>query len=149
LHKSRWNSPILIMPVLLVLWGSYAAVSKMATSRLDSFQVLFYTFGISCLMFTIMLIANGRIKSVLSLTLRDGVRLLATGLPFYLYFLLYSLSMNRIPVVEASMLNYLFPVFIVLLSIPLFGERLSLVKGLSILFAWPKTLNSTMLTRLI
>jgi hypothetical protein len=49
---------------------------QMATNRLDSFQVLFYTFGITFLMFTIMLIANGRIKSVLTLTLRDRVRLL-------------------------------------------------------------------------
>ncbi|MFC5528085.1 DMT family transporter [Cohnella yongneupensis] len=121
------------MTVLLFLWGSFAAASKIALESLDNYQIQFYMFGSATLINTAIIAYTGRMKAVLSLSLKDISKLLLIGLPYYFYFLLYILSLNKIPVVEASMLNYLFPLFIVLLSAFMFGERLTPSKTASIL----------------
>jgi drug/metabolite transporter (DMT)-like permease len=136
MKKSRLDNPYLLMSILLVLWGSFAAVSKMALTMLDYYQVQFYMFGSAVVIFTVMFSLNGRIKSLFTLRPKEMAKLLLYGLPNYLYYLFYILSLGLIPVIEASMLNYMFPIFIVLLSVPMFGESLTLAKGFSILLGF-------------
>lgn len=136
MKQSRWDNPYFLMTILYILWGSLAAVSKLALGSLDNYQVQFYSFGSGFVFFTALLAANGKLKALFAVKRRAIVRLLLLGVPFYLYSLLYSLSFNRISVVEASMLNYLFPVLIVLLSVPLLGERMTAGKTVSILLGF-------------
>lgn len=122
-----------LMPVILVLWGSFAAVSKLTMEGMDSFQLQFLMFGIASIVMTLSLLLRKKLKQTLIMRPREILILLLCGLPSWLYYFLYTLSLKMIPAVEASMLNYLFPVMIVLFAIPINRERLTLPKALSLL----------------
>lgn len=129
-----------LMPVILVLWGSFAAVSKLTLSGMDSFQLQFWMFGVAFVGMTLSLIIRGRLGTVFHILPKQFAALLLCGALYYSYYFLYTLSMRQIPAVEASMLNYLFPVMIVLFAIPIHHEKLTPMKALSIFFGFVGTL---------
>ena len=123
--ESIYSNSYILMGVLLIFWGSFAAVSKLLLAGLDSFQVLFFIFGIAAVIMTIMFIASGKSKLLVEVTLKDYLKLAVIAVPQFLYYSLYTLSLRLIPAVEASMINYLFPVFIILLALPINNEKLT------------------------
>lgn len=132
-EKRKVNGFLLVsMPLILVMWGSFAAVSKLTLRNMDSFQLQFWMFGSAAAIMTVSMLLRRKLAGVFQMKPREVLVTLLCGLPSYLYYLLYTLSLSKIPAVEASMLNYLFPVMILLFAIPINGERLSLAKGLSL-----------------
>jgi len=119
------------MALLLVLWGSFAAVNKLVVQNLDSFQVQFYMFSAAVLVMTPFIVFGGRRKEFRGVPLKDFIKLFLFAVPSYLYYFLYTMSMKHIPAVEASMINYLFPIMIVAFSIPINGEKLDWIKLVS------------------
>jgi drug/metabolite transporter (DMT)-like permease len=134
------KNPFVLMPILLLMWGSLAAVSKLLLNNLDSYQVLFYMYGIGVVSFLVILFWRGSVRAIVSWKLADIILLLACGILSFLYDYFYFRSLELIPAVEASMLNYLFPIFIVLLAIPIHKERLDVFKVISIGMGFAGTL---------
>lgn len=135
--KTRtFDNPYVLMVILLILWGSLAAVSKLVLQKLDSFQVQFYIFGIAVLIMTPLLFINGKVREFKSITGKEYVKLFLFAVPSFLYFFLYTMSLKRIPAVEASMINYLFPIMIVLFSIPINNEKFDRFKLLSLVLGF-------------
>ena len=114
-----------LMSIILLVWGSFAAVSKLVLRNIDNFQLMFYIFGFAFLAMTIIFIISGKIKELFTLSREDFIKLFLFSLPSFLYYFLYILSLRLIPAVEASMLNYLFPVLIVVISAPVNGEKIN------------------------
>ncbi|WP_127589115.1 DMT family transporter [Paenibacillus koleovorans] len=124
--NTKWmDNPYVLMGLLLVLWGSFAAASKFALQSLDSFQVQFYMFGSALVVMTVIFVANGRMRSLLALPPYAFRKLIVYAIPSYLYYFLYIMALQLVPAIEASMLNYMFPILIVALSVPMQGEKLS------------------------
>ncbi|MBP1993181.1 DMT family transporter [Paenibacillus eucommiae] len=119
------KNPYLLMALLLTLWGSFAVASKFALQSLDNFQLQFYMFGSAIIVLTPLFIISGRMKRLLALPRKEAGKLVLYGVPSYLYYLFYILALNLIPAIEASMLNYMFPILIVVLSVPMNGEKLT------------------------
>ncbi|MDR3644071.1 MAG: DMT family transporter [Clostridia bacterium] len=138
--KGLTNHIFVLAPALVLLWGSFAAVSKLALSSLDAFQLQFYMFGLACVALTILLLINGRLGELRRISKKDILRLVLISVPSYLYYFLYTLSLKLLPAVEASSLNYIFPIMIVLFAIPIQHEKLSLLKSVSILAGFLGTL---------
>ncbi|WP_426453016.1 DMT family transporter [Paenibacillus sp. S-38] len=127
------KNPYVLMPILLLMWGSLSAVSKLLLDRLDSYQVMFYMYGLGALLFLAVLLCKVRLKGALkSWKGADYGLLFACGLFTFLYDFFYLKSLELIPAVEASMLNYLFPIFIVLFAVPMHREKLTLPKLVSV-----------------
>lgn len=126
------QNPFVLMPILLLMWGSLTAISKLLLNNLDSYQVLFYMYGIGVVAFLAFVIFKVQIKDVFSWKLPEIALLLSCGTLTFLYDFFYLKSLELIPAVEASMLNYLFPIFIVLLAVPIHKEKLNLLKMISI-----------------
>ncbi|QHW32281.1 DMT family transporter [Paenibacillus rhizovicinus] len=126
------QNPYVLMPILLLMWGSLAAVSKLLLREIDSYHVLFYMYGFAVIAFALILLVKRRTVTAYVWTSRTAALLLACGLFSFLYDFFYMQSLARIPAVEASMLNYLFPIFIVVFAIPLHKEKLNRYKLLSI-----------------
>ncbi|TYP74872.1 DMT family transporter [Paenibacillus methanolicus] len=123
-HQKAWSTnPYVLMPILLLMWGSVAAVSKLLLGRLDSYQLLFYMYGIGAAVFALIVLSRGGWSAVRRWTFKAWLILAACGLFTFLYDFLYFKALERIPAVEASMLNYLFPIFIVVLALPMNKER--------------------------
>lgn len=134
------QNPFVLMPILLLIWGSVAAVSKLVLNQLDSYQVLFYMYGIGVVIFGVILVVKSQGKTILSWRLSEWMLVLACGVFTFLYDFLYLKSLELIPAVEASMLNYLFPIFIVVFAIPIHKEKLNRYKILSIIMGFAGTM---------
>ncbi|ULT55009.1 DMT family transporter [Neobacillus drentensis] len=126
------KSPLFLMPILLLMWGSLAAVSKLLLNNLDSYQVLFYMYGIGVAVFFVIVVFKVKFSVIRSWKRSEFALIISCGSFTFLYDFFYLKSLERIPAVEASMLNYLFPIFIVLFAIPIHKEKLTVYKVLSI-----------------
>ncbi|MFK7692404.1 DMT family transporter [Paenibacillus sp. HJGM_3] len=130
---SRWTrNPYVLMPLLLLAWGSFAATNKLLLASMDSYLVLFYMYGFALIVFLAILMVQGKLKGFGSWNGRDFGLLAGCGTLAFLYDFLYLQALERLPAVEASMLNYLFPIFIVLFAIPIHRERFTWNKALSL-----------------
>lgn len=119
-----------LMALLLLLWGSFAAVSKWSLQYITSWQMQFFMFYIALFVMLLLLPAKDHAKQVTNLTKKNLFQLSVYGVFSYLYYAFYTASLKLIPATEASMLNYLFPIFIVILAVCI--ERMKLT--------WPKLL---------
>ncbi|MBP3965991.1 DMT family transporter [Paenibacillus lignilyticus] len=133
------RSPYVLMPILLLLWGSVAAVSKLVLGQLDSYQVLFYMNGIGVVVFAGIVLYKVRWRTLRLWSWRQTALIVSCGLFAFLYDALYLQALARIPAVEASMLNYLFPIFIVIFAIPLHKEKMNRYKLLSVVMGFAGT----------
>lgn len=130
------NNPYVLMGMLLVMWGSFSAVSKLTLHKLDSFQVQFFMFGLAIVIMTVLMCFNGKLTEFRKLSIKDYIKLILYSLPSFLYYFFYILALKMIPAIEASMLNYLFPVMIVIFAIPINGEKLNTQKIISIILCF-------------
>lgn len=124
------------MFILLILWGSFAAVSKLSLKSIDSFQTQFFMFGSAFAVMTLTLVFNGKIVLLKSLSRREIFLSALVSIPSFLYYFLYLLSLRMIPAVEASMLNYLFPIMIMLFAGPINKEKFTAIKFASMIFGF-------------
>ncbi|TVY09560.1 DMT family transporter [Paenibacillus cremeus] len=134
------KNPYILMPILLLMWGSFAAVNKLLLRHLDSYQVLFYTYGIAAVSFSILFIVWWKRKPKTIWTGKSVILLMCCGVFTFLYDILYVKALEMLPAVEASMLNYLFPIFIVLFAVPMNHEKLNKYKVISIILGFAGTL---------
>lgn len=127
------SGPYLLMGFLLLVWGSYAAIAKIALNDLDVWQYQFFSFGIGALALFIYMLAKKKLKLLLCLTRKQLIPVVIAGVISYEYYLLYSFALHFTSALEASILNYTFPVFILLLSFPINRERLTVKSVIAIL----------------
>lgn len=103
------------------LWGSLAALSVLA-GAIPPFQMVAMTFALGTAIGVVRAAARGvSITSLLHWPLQVWL-LGVAGL--FGYHALYFASLQLAPPAEANLVNYLWPLLIVLLSAPLAGERL-------------------------
>lgn len=111
----------LIGAVALVLWSSLAVLAA-ATGHVPPLLLTAVSFGIAFLLALGKWLARGE-NVVAHLRLPASAWLVGVG-GLFGYHALYFLALQTAPPVEASLINYLWPLLIVLLSAFLPGERL-------------------------
>mgnify|MGYP000021974965 CR=1 FL=1 len=117
--------------VLIFIWGSFAAVSRLALNSLDVFQMQFYLFGAAFLALFAWAAVGKKLCCLKGIGPRGWGRLLVLGILSFLYYFLYSFSLSLIDPVDASCINYMFPIWITLLAVPINGERMTAGKAIS------------------
>jgi drug/metabolite transporter (DMT)-like permease len=111
----------LIGLIAILMWSLLAALT-VATGRVPPFQLLAMTFAIGALIGPLMwLVRPGAIRALHQPPL---VWLVGVG-GLFGYHALYFLALRLAPPAEAGLVNYLWPLLIVLLSSLLPGERLA------------------------
>jgi drug/metabolite transporter (DMT)-like permease len=103
------------------LWGALATLSVLAGS-VPPFQMVAMTFAIGAALGIVRARARG-VAWVDLLRWPTPVWLLGVG-GLFGYHALYFAALQRAPPAEANLVNYLWPLLIVLLSAPLAGEKL-------------------------
>jgi drug/metabolite transporter (DMT)-like permease len=105
----------------ILLWASLALLTVSA-SGIPSFELLALTFGIAFLAGLIVLAARGR-EGLLEL--RQPIAPWLTAFAgIFLYHALYFQAMSKAPPAQASLIAYLWPLLIVILSVLSSGKRL-------------------------
>ena len=115
--------------VTIVLWGAMPALTKDLLNSLPSFEVL----AVSSLFAAMFLFEVNRRSS--TLTFDAGKIFTAASLGFvglFLYSAFFYYGLERLTSQEACVLNYLWPLMIVLFSCPVLGEKLTRRKLLAV-----------------
>lgn len=119
---TRMHSATLIGSISIFLWGTLALLTRMTGGAIPEFQMMAMTFAIA---FVLMLIRWRRQKCSGLVYLRQPVAAWVIGVAgLFGYHFVYFKAMTLAPAVEVSLLAYLWPLLIVLLSALLPGERL-------------------------
>ena len=108
----------------VAMWSTVATAFKLALTRLDVYQLLFWASLTSALVLLAVLAVRGRLGLLGAMTRRQWLRsaLLGALNPFLYYCILFS-AYARLPAQEAQALNYTWAITLTLLAIPFLGQR--------------------------
>lgn len=123
--------------ICVALWALIPVVSKLGQANLDNHQFLFWSSVISFLAFLIATVVVKQSKMFLSYKGRDWFNAIGLGfLGTYLYYILLYFGYANAQGLEVLVLQYSWPIFIVLLSIFILKEKLTFRRALAVLFGF-------------
>lgn len=119
--------------ITIVLWGAMPALTKDLLNALPNFETLALS---SLFAFMFLLTVNyraGALKNFLFMPTQDVLTMAGLGfLGLFLYSAFFYYGLARMTSQEACILNYLWPLMIVLFSCPILGEKLTARKLLAV-----------------
>jgi drug/metabolite transporter (DMT)-like permease len=109
----------------VLLWASSASAFKISLRHIDVFSLLFYASMVSTIVFFVHLLFSKKLNLLQTLSKRDYLHSALLGClnPFLYYTVLFK-AYALLPAQEAQPLNFIWPIMLVLLSIPLLGQRI-------------------------
>ena len=124
--KSKTNAIVYTL-ICVALWALIPVVSKLGQANLDNHQFLFWSSVISFLAFLVATVVVKQSKMFLSYKGHDWFNAISLGfLGTYLYYILLYFGYANAQGLEVLVLQYSWPIFIVLLSIFILKEKLIL-----------------------
>jgi drug/metabolite transporter (DMT)-like permease len=122
----------LFVGLAIIFWASAPAVGKLLVGNLDVLQLLFFSL-LFCLVFMLAAItAGGRLrtlKDVSAGTMAKRCLLGMTGV--FLYYVCFYGSLSLLRAQETLIINYLWPIFVVLFARLILRERFAPLDGIS------------------
>jgi drug/metabolite transporter (DMT)-like permease len=111
--------------VVVLLWSTVASAFKISLRHLDVLPLLFYASIVSTSALFCSLLFFQEFSSLRSLSKRDYLHSALLGLlnPFLYYLVLFK-AYSILPAQQALTLNFTWPIMLVLLSIPLLGQKI-------------------------
>ncbi len=121
----------------ILFWGGAASAFKTALVHISPITLLSLSSVISLLVITVLLISTDKARQLFKLPAKQWIYLLILGAinPFLYYIILFE-AYDRLPGQVAMSLNYLWPVMLALLSVPILKHTLSRLSLLSILLSF-------------
>ena len=131
------NKAYLFAGLAILAWSTIATAFKITLRYVSFVELLLYASLTSTLFFTIYLIINKRLRNVFDRPHKELLRLAFNGIlnPF-LYYLILLKAYELLPAQEAGTLNYFWPVVLVLLSIPMLGQKISWMSIISVFISF-------------
>jgi drug/metabolite transporter (DMT)-like permease len=118
----------------VLTWSTLAAVVKQMLSDIPSLQALSVSSVFSFLFLLLVNLKNGSIKEMKGYSFKDYS--VISGLGFvglFVYSVLYYYGLGQLTSQEACILNYLWPIMLVIFSCIILKEKLTLAKGFAML----------------
>ena len=118
-------------------WSTVATAFKLTLKELDQYQMLFVASVSSAAVLFISLSVQNKLKLLKSFKLKDYVFSAFLGAlnPFAYYLVLFK-AYDLLRAQEAQTLNYFWAIILVLLSIPILGQKISLKSLLAVLISF-------------
>ena len=131
------NRSYLLSIITIILWGSTAAISSLMLESLSTLALVFYgSLTAACFLLALNLV-TGKLRIMKSLHARDYLTMFIAGmLGIFLYNELLFFGMTRLLAQQAFIINYLWPIFIVIFSCLLLKEKLTVMKSASMLLSF-------------
>jgi len=123
--------------VAVAFWATAASAFKISLRHVGVLPLLLYASVASAIVFFLSLVASGRLRLLGTLTRRDYLWSAGLGLlnPFLYYVVIFK-AYSLLPAQEAQPINFVWPLTLVLLSIPILGQRIRLASILAILISF-------------
>lgn len=116
------------------IWGTLAAVAKLLLSDIPNLQTLTVSSVFAFIFMLIINIKNGSIKKLKMYSVKDYVIMAALGfLGLFLYSALYYYGLTQLSSQEACILNYLWPLMLVICSCIILKEKFTLTKAIAMI----------------
>ena len=111
--------------ITILFWSTVATAFKLALETQGAFQVLLIASATSTFFLFFYLLFSGQISSVLQCKPRDFLYSAMLGFinPFLYYIMLFE-AYNNLPAQVAQPLNMIWPIVLVLISIPLLKQKI-------------------------
>lgn len=128
---------LIYVSLCVFFWALIPVVSKVGQAELDNHQFLFWSSLISLTTFIVILIFNKKSKRLILLSADKWVTAIALGfLGTYLYYILLYFGYANSTGLEVLIIQYCWPIFVILLSILILREKLSFKKIIAVLFGF-------------
>ena len=123
--------------ICVALWALIPVVAKLGQSELDSHQFLFWSSLVSFSVIFGSALATGKIGQFRQLRAADWLWFAFLGLlGTYIYYLFLYLGYAKATGMEVLVIQYTWPILIVIFSLFLLGEKLNLKKSLAVVLGF-------------
>lgn len=133
-HNSKLGVVYIVLCILL--WSLIPTVAKFAQNSLDHHQYLFYSSIISFLSIFIVSLFQGNLKEIFAYSKKIFVVLFALGFLDFLYYLLLYFGYKNANGLEVLVIQYMWPIFIVFLSLTILKEDFTKIKLISVILGF-------------
>ena len=121
----------------VVLWSTVATAFKLGLKTLSPLYLILTASIVSLLAFFIVILFQGRIKELLTVTWSGlGKSALLGALNPFAYYLILFQAYSLLPAQVAQPLNMIWPITLALLSAPLLGQKITLHNMVAILISF-------------
>lgn len=127
-----------IFALLAVMcWSTVATAFKIALNNASFIQLLFFSSFVSMLVLFLILVLQKKLILLRQIDVKQILISLGLGIlnPFLYYVILFK-AYSILPAQEAMTLNYTWPVMLILLSIPILKQKLSLKSSLAVMLSF-------------
>lgn len=121
----------------ILFWGTSASAFKIGLRYVDYFQLLFIATCTTIIFLFFVLLFQKKLSLIGQLTIKDYLHSLVLGFlnPFFYYTILF-IAYSLLPAQVAQPLNFVWPIILVLLSVPFLKQKLSLKSILALLLSF-------------
>ena len=131
------KKPYLFAGLAILFWSTIATVSKLLLNSMDSMQVLAISSFFAFLFLLVLNLIKGNLRELKKFHLKDYAILFGVGLlGTFLYNLFLYWGMERMAAGKAFIINYLWPLMIVLFACLILKEKFTLQKFIAILLSF-------------
>ena len=133
-HNSKLGIVYIVLCILL--WSLIPTVAKFAQNSLDHHQYLFYSSIISFLSIFVVSLFQGNLKELFTYSKKIIIVLFALGFLDFLYYLLLYFGYKNANGLEVLVIQYMWPIFIVFLSLTILKEDFTKIKLISVILGF-------------
>ena len=121
----------------IIFWGTSASAFKIGLKYIDYFQLLFVATLTTLVFLFLVLLFQKKLTLLNHLTTRNYLHsiLLGSFNPFLYYTILF-IAYDLLPAQVAQPLNFVWPITLVLLSIPILKQKIGLKSGFALLLSF-------------
>ncbi len=121
----------------IACWSTIGSAFKISLRYLDPLSLLLISSLVACFVLLILLLVKGKLSLITQVSVNEIMKSAFLGLlnPF-LYYLILLKAYDLLPAQEAGTLNYIWPLFLVLLSIPMLKQKISFWSIVAILISF-------------
>ncbi|MBM3435176.1 MAG: EamA/RhaT family transporter [Bacteroidetes bacterium] len=133
----RQNQAYLYAIATILLWSTIASAFKISLKYIDYFQLLFLSSVVSSSVLFTTLVIQKKLYLLQQITRKDILNSAVLGLlnPF-LYYIVLLKAYTLLKAQEAGTLNYIWPITLVLLSVPILKQRIHWMSIFAVLISF-------------
>ncbi len=134
---SNQNKAYLFAGIAIFFWSTVATAFKLALEHLEPIQLVFYSTLFSVIVLFFITIFKGKLNLIKDFSRSDLLRCAFLGLlnPCLYYIILFK-GYDILPAQEAMVINFSWPIMIVILSIPILKQTIDVKSFLSIVVCY-------------
>lgn len=119
------------------VWSTMAATVKLVLSDIPNLEALSISSFVASLFLLMLNIANGSIKEIKKYSAKDYLTMAGLGfLGLFVYSALYYYGLSQLTSQEACIVNYLWPIMLVIFSSVILKEKFTVTKGIALFLSF-------------